>query len=459
MLLGKARLIEPLKKAARSSPADETLLAAQRTSQTTLRFAGGRIHQNLHEEDLTLWVKVACLPAGQLVGGGRVGVSATSSLKQESLRRAIDSAVTIARLSGRQTAPAFSTRPPKEPTPAVATYFPETVHRPLEETVSQIRSMWDRSHRAGMELAGSFVAGESELAVVGSGGLAQYQPFTAGGIRLVATRNGSSGFAAQAVREIGRMDAESLLKRAWDFCRLNRNPKEIRMGRYNVLLEPEAVAELVEWLGAIGFGAKQMADRTSFMTGRIGDQILDPKISIADDGSDPRGLAVPFDMEGIPKQRVDLIRRGRAAGVVYDSHHARLYHRHSTGHALAYDEIEGPLAGHLVVAPGKTPRKELLKKLDRGLWITRFHYVNGLLNTQQALMTGLTRDGTFLVKDGKVAGAVKNLRFTESILEAFSRVIGVSDDPQLVADPAQGFSSVVTPALLLRGFTFTGQTK
>lgn len=451
MLLGGSRLLEPLRKAAKDSPADETLLAAQRTGQTTLRFAGGRIHQNLHEEDLTLWVKVVC--------GGRVGVSTTSSLKQDSLRRAIDSAVAIAHLSGRQTAPAFSTRPPKTPTPVITTYFPETVHQPLEETVRRIRSLWDRSRQAGLELAGSFVTGESELAVVGCGGLSQYQPFTAGGLRLVATQDGSSGFAAQAFREIGRLDAESLLKRAWDFCRLNRNPSQIRMGRYNVLLEPEAVAELIEWLGTIGFGAKQLADRTSFMTGRIGERVMDSKISIADDGSDPRGLAVPFDMEGIPKQRVDLIRKGQAAGVVYDSHHARLYHRHSTGHAPAYDEIEGPLAGHLVVAPGKTPRKDLLKKLDRGLWVTRFHYVNGLLNTQQALMTGLTRDGTFLIKEGKVAGAVKNLRFTESILSAFSRVLAVSDQLQLVADPAQGFSSVVTPALLLRGFTFTGQTK
>lgn len=451
MLLGRARLVEVLAKAARSSPADETLLAAQRTGQTTLRFASGQIHQNLHEEDLTLWIKVAV--------NGQVGVSTTSSLKQEALVRAIDSAVAIAQLSGRQTVPSFSTRPPKEPTPRITTHFPETVHRPLEETVARIRSLGDRSRKAGMELAGSFVAGESELAVVGSEGLAQYQPFTAGGLRLVATQGRSSGFAAQAFRDIARLDAEGLLERARNFCRLNRRPKEIRLGPYDVLLEPEAVAEIVEWLGLIGFGAKQIADRTSFMTGRLGDRLMGPQISIFDDGSDPRGLAVPFDMEGIPKQRVDLIRKGKAAGVVYDSQHARLYHRRSTGHALPYDEIESPLATHLVLEPGQTPRQDLLKKLKNGLWITRFHYVNGLLNTQEALMTGLTRDGTFLVKNGNVVGAVKSLRFTESILAAFSRVIAVSSEPQLVADPAQGFSSVVAPALLIGDFTFTGQTK
>ncbi len=451
MLLGESRLIDSLKKTAQDSPADETLLAAQRTGQTTLRFANRQIHQNLHEEDLTIWVKVAI--------ANRVGIATTSSLKRDALRKAVDAAVAIARLTGRQIAPSFSTRPPKGPTPKLTTYFPETIHRPLEETVAQIRSLSDRSQKTGMELAGSFVAGESELAVVGSEGLRQYQPFTAGGLRLVATGRDSSGFAAQAFRDIGRFQAEPLLERAWNFCWLNCNPKEIQLGKYDVLLEPEAVAEILEWLGYIGFGAKQMADRTSFMTGRMGERLFSSNISIADDAADLRGLAVPFDMEGIPKQRVELIREGKAAGVVYDSHYAKLYRRSSTGHAPVYDEIEGPMADHLVLAEGRTPPKEMLKKLDHGLWITRFHYVSGLLNTHQALMTGLTRDGTFLVKDGKVAGAVKNLRFTESILAAFSRLIAVSSEPHLIADPAQGFSSVVTPALALRGFTFTGQTK
>ena len=451
MLLGRNRLLSALKKAAKASPADQTLLAAQRSSQTTLRFSGGQIHQNLQEEDLTLWVKVAC--------GNRSGVATTSSLKPESLAKAVESAVAIAHLSGRQSAPSFSAAPSKVPTPCVETFFPETVRRPLDETVRMIHAFWERSRKAGMELAGSTVMGESELAVIGSEGLSQYQPFTSGGLRLVATKEGTSGFAAQAFRDISQMEAEELLKSAWTTCRMNRNLRSIPLGKYDVLLEPEAVAELLEWMTYIGFGAKHLYERTSFMTGRMGERLMSPKISILDDGSDPRGLAVPFDLEGVPKQKVSLIEKGRAAGVVYDSHYGKLYHRKSTGHALPYDEFEGPLATHLLLETGSTPRAEMLKKLGRGLWIRRFHYVNGLLDTHQALMTGLTRDGTFLVRDGKVAGAVKNLRFTQSMLEAFSQVAAVSKERQRVGDPAQGFSSVVTPAVVLRGFTFTGQTK
>ena len=310
-----------------------------------------------------------------------------------------------------------------------------------------------------MDLAGSIVLGESELSVVGSRGLTRYQPFTAGGLRLVATRDGASGFAAQSFRDISEMDPETLLRSAWTSCRMNGNLQTIPLGKYDVLLEPEAVAEILEWMGYIGFGAKQLQERTSFMAGRLGEKLMDRKISIVDDGSDPAGLAVPFDLEGVPKQRVPLIDKGRAAGVVTDSHYAKLAHRRSTGHALPYDEFEGPLPTNLLMEGGSTPRAQLLKKLGRGLWIRRFHYVNGLLDTHEALMTGLTRDGTFLVKNGAVTGAAKNLRFTQSMLEAFSKVAALSKERQRVADPAQGFSSVVVPAMIIRDFTFTGQTK
>ncbi|MDO8729989.1 MAG: TldD/PmbA family protein [Candidatus Omnitrophota bacterium] len=451
MLLGETKILAALKEAARASPADQTLLAAQRGGQTTLRFAHGRIHQSFHEEDLTVWIKVA--------SGGRAGVATTSSLKHSALEKAIEAAMAIARLSGKATIPAFSAAPPEQPVPKLTTYFPETVHRPLEEIVREIRSLWDHSRKAGPELAGSFVAGENELVVVGSKGLVQYQPFSIGGLRLVATEGKSSGFAAQAFRDINTLDAEGLRERALNFCRKNKDPKSLRLGRYDVLLEPEAVAELLEWLGFIGFGAKQVHERTSFMTGRLGERIMGKEISIYDDGSDPRGLAVPFDLEGIPKQRVDLVTQGKAGGIVYDSQYGKLYHHPSTGHALPYDEFEGPLASNLFLRAGNTPRSEMLQRMGRGLWITRFHYVSGLLKTQEALMTGLTRDGTFLVERGKVVGAVKNLRFTQSVLEAFSNVLAVSREQHLVADPAQGFSSVVTPALLIKNFTFTGQTK
>ena len=181
--------------------------------------------------------------------------------------------------------------------------------------------------------------------------------------------------------------------------------------------------------------------------------------TILDDGSDPAGMAVPFDFEGIPKQRVILTDKGIAKGLVFDSHFAKLHHRESTGHAGPYDQFEGPVPSNLFFAAGDTPAREMLKKLGNGLWITRFHYVSGLLNTKVALMTGLTRDGTFLVRNGKVAGSVNNLRFIQPVLEAFSKITAASRERRMIADPSQGFSSAVVPALLIDDFTFTGQTR
>ena len=450
MLLGKSRMVTALQQAVKKSPADETLIAAQRTSRTTLRFSGGRIHQNFHEEEVTAWVKVVC--------DSQMGVATTCSLSGDSLKRAIDSAMTIARINAKQASPAFSTSPPKRKLPPVITYFPQTTQQPLSKSIETIRELWKKSGRLKMELAGSFVVGEDELSVIGSRGLTQYQPFSISGLRLVATRDKASGFAAQASRNLEEIAYERLAERAWEFCRMNRNPKNIPLGKYDVLLEPEAVSEILEWLSYIGFGAKQVIEGTSFMAGRMGERLMHPMLSITDDGSDPQGLVVPFDYEGVPKERVTLIDKGVAKEIVYDSHYAKIHRRHSTGHALSYDEFEGPLASNLFVAPGETPYEELLKRMPRGLWISRFHYVSGLLKTQEALMTGLTRDGTFLVQKGKADGAVKNLRFTQSILEAFSKIAAVSRERRLVADPSQGFSAQVVPAILIKDFTFTGQT-
>ncbi|MBI3333434.1 MAG: TldD/PmbA family protein [Candidatus Omnitrophica bacterium] len=465
MLLGESRIVSALKRAAAASPADETLIAAQRESFTTLRFAGERIHQSFQEEEVTVWVKVAVR--------GRIGVATTCSLSHEALMKAIESAMTITRVAVKPTAsasrptasaakpttPPFSSAPPKIPTPRLTTYFPGTAHRPLTEIVPMIQHLWKTAGSVGVSLAGSFVRGEEELAVAGSRGLAQYQPFSIAGLRLVPTKGKASGFAAQVSRDLGVLEPEPLLERALRLCRMNEDPKEIPVGKYDVLLEPEAVSELLEWLGYIGFGAKQVTERTSFMAGRMGERIMGRGISISDDGANPEGLAVPFDYEGIPKQQVPLIRQGVASGIVYDSHYARLHRHGSTGHAGSYDQFEGPLPTNLFLAAGDPPAAELIRKMDRGLWIGRFHYVSGLLNTQEALMTGLTRDGTFLIKKGKVAGAVKNLRFTQSILEAFSKVAAVSRERRLVADPSQGLSAAVCPALLIQDFTFTGQTK
>ena len=168
---------------------------------------------------------------------------------------------------------------------------------------------------------------------------------------------------------------------------------------------------------------------------------------------------MPFDFEGTPKQRVTLIDGGRAAGIVYDAAYGARFGHPSTGHGMPPDDIEGPLPLHLGMAPGRATVEEMTRACTRGLLIPRFHYVNGLLNPREALMTGLTREGTFLIERGKVTAPVKTLRFTQGLLEAFSRVLGVSRARRLIADPSQELGCAVMPTLHLAAFKFTGRSE
>ena len=229
------------------------------------------------------------------------------------------------------------------------------------------------------------------------------------------------------------------------------------VGRYEVVLEPEAVADLVEWLGYTAFGAKQVEERTSFLAGRMGERVMDPQVTILDDGNAPDSLRLPFDCEGTPKQRVVLIDRGVAAGIVYDATYGARFGHGSTGHAVSTDTTDGPLPLNLAMAPGRTTTAGMIRACKRGLYIPRFHYVNGLLNPRLALMTGLTREGACLIKDGALAAPVTTLRFTQSILEAFSGVRGISKERRLVADPSSGLGSALMPAVHLASFAFTGR--
>jgi PmbA protein len=144
------------------------------------------------------------------------------------------------------------------------------------------------------------------------------------------------------------------------------------------------------------------------------------------------GLAFPFDFEGVPKQKVMLIERGVAKGVVYDSISAYKEGKKSTGHALTPDNTEGTFALNLFIKGGDSSVDKMIESVKKGILVTRFHYINGLLDTTNALLTGMTRDGTFWVEDGKIKHGIKNLRFTESMLKAFSNIQKISQERKIV---------------------------
>jgi predicted Zn-dependent protease len=198
----------------------------------------------------------------------------------------------------------------------------------------------------------------------------------------------------------------------------------------------------------------------SFAVGKMGQKVCDDSFTLWDDAADARGLALPFDWEGVPAQRLSLIKEGRLKDLAYDSRSAAKEGRASSGHAPSHIpgyESRWPAPTHLFVAGGHTPRDELVASVERGVLVTRFHYTH-CPDPQRVIATGTTRDGTFLIEGGRITRALRNLRFTQSVLDAFSNIQAVSSTPELHRD-WWSTSAHHVPAMRVADFQFTGGTE
>jgi len=338
--------------------------------------------------------------------------------------------------------------------------------------------------RAGLDAAGLCAVGETTLAVATSAGARRFHRYTRARFDLIAAAGRASGRRSRDGRAWSLVAAghDALVADAVERAARSRDAAPLPPGEYDVVLEPHAVAELCEWLALTSLGARSVEDGSSALAGRIGEALTGPALTLYDDalaGEDGAPTA-PFDAEGTPRRRVTFLERGVARAVVHDRTTAVLAGTTSvpsgtkasvplgtasvppgttsTGHAPPIgDELfdGGPVPQHLMVAPGDATVDELIARVDRGLLVCRFHYVNGLLDTRRALMTGMTRDGLWRIEGGRVAGPVANQRWTESFLEAGRRVDGVSRDRELIAG---GLSECwfVCPTILVRGWKFSG---
>jgi len=448
-MIGDHKILGALMGLVKQAKADAISVCAQTDSRRVFRFAHEAIHQGLVQDTVSVTMKV--------VQDGRVGTAGTGTLEPASLRRTLRAAVDIATHSPKRTD--LPDLPSAAHIRSRSDYAPATAKVAASTCVHALKRLVQRCQGAGAALAGSLVTGETEVAVVNSAGTSCYTASTIAGAKLVTMYGSLSGFASRASRRFDRLDLDGLLKESLRQCLHRDEPVAVPVGTYEVILQPEAVATLLDWLGWIAFGAKSVQERTSFLAGRMGEQVMSPSLTIYDDGREAGSLRMPFDFEGVPKQRVTLIDRGRAVGLVYDTIYGRRFGHPSTGHCLGLDSTEGPFPLHLAIAPGSTQVPELIRHCKRGLLIPRFHYVNGLLNPREALMTGLTREGTFLIENGKLISPVRTLRFTQSILEAFSHVRGVSKARRLVADPSTELGCALVPALHLAAFRFTGRSE
>jgi PmbA protein len=447
-VLGKDRFEEIAGRALALSAADQTEVLIAAGDEHLTRFAANTIHQNVSETNVEVRVRA--------VLGKKVGVALGNDLGDAGLRKTVEAAETVARL--QQENPDFCSLPDPQPVREADAYVEATATCTPEKRAKGVAAICSMAWENGLEAAGAFSTSVGEIGVANSLGVSTYHLSTVAHIVTVTMGETGSGYASDTAMDVSALAPEMVGQVAVDKALRGRDPIEIEPGAYTVILEGNAVADMLFFLGYLGLGALAVQEGRSFMNGRFGERITGENITIWDDGHDSRGLINPFDYEGVPKQRVVLIENGVAKGVVYDSFTAgREKDKVSTGHSLPAPNTFGPFPTNLFMAPGEATKEEMLASTKRGIWVTRFHYTNPV-HRLKTVLTGMTRDGTFLIENGQITRPLKNLRFTQSILEAFSRAEMLGSELEL-SKRGWGNSAACAPAAKIREFQFTGTTE
>jgi PmbA protein len=450
-MLGESTIKERIEHILVQSRADQTEVLLMGESERLTRFANSYIHQNTATDSVAIRVRV--------VLGKRIGIASTNDLSDQALDAALESAMTAARF--QQENPDFVSLPGPEPIPAVDGFVERTAACTPETRAQAVKSICMPSRDRGLSASGALATSRFEYAVGNSLGVSAYYPTTLADLRTVVMSDTGSGYADAASLDVEEIDAESVGRDAIDKAQRSRDPISIPPGEYAVILEESAVSEMLAYLAYMGFSALAVQEERSFMSGRLGEVAAGENVSVWDDGLDPTNLPMPFDFEGVPKQRVDFIRKGVIGGPVYDSYTAgREEGKRSTGHALPAPNSMGPFPWNVIMETGDAGKEEMVAATDRGIWVTRFHYVRPV-HPLKTIITGMTRDGTFLIEKGELTRPVRNLRFTQSVLETLSDVQMLGREAKI---GREGFmenfiGGVRAPALKIGRFTFTSATE
>ncbi len=417
----------------------EVFLAEEESALT--RFANNGIHQNVSEESRAISVRVSI--------GQRTARATTNRF--DNIAETTRTAIALARASE----PDPSLLALYEPEPivpidrwdaATAAFSPQARAEAVREAIACVRS-------AGHVAAGIFSTSRSSHILANSNGLFARHDETGATFSITATASDSSGWAKASSVRATELDTARLARIATEKATRSARPRRMNPGRYRVLLEPAAV---LDFAGQI-FGdctATAIEEERSFLTGRLGEQIFGDNITIRDDVRHSLQDGAPFDGEGVPRQPLTLFAKGRPAEIPYGRAAARRANRNSTGHGLAIPNEAGEAVHNIVVEGGADSRETLLAKLGTGILVTRLWYIREV-DPFRKIMTGMTRDGTFLVENGEIVTGLHNFRFNESVIEVLQRVEAMS--PAERASGEEAFDMAV-PAMLVDGFTFSEVT-
>ncbi|MFI5305439.1 MAG: TldD/PmbA family protein [Nitrospiria bacterium] len=349
-------------------------------------------------------------------------------------------------------------------------YFDATLQISPDEKIKMIQDMFDISKKNGLNCSANMMSGGGKVGIINTSGLLKVTEFTEASLNLILTGNNTiSAYSSGSSENIETLNVNQIIQEA--ILNANRQKLPTRdpidfMGKdfcIDLILEPYAVAEWIEIIGSIGLNGLRFEEGESFVSGKLNQRLLGKNITLYDDATDARGLIVPFDFEGVPKRKHILFENGIAKSACYDLFLGEKYHKKSTGHALPpFERSYGAIPRHLVMEGGNTSLEEMIITSEEPtLYITRFHYTN-VVNPKEGILTGMTKDGTFLIRNGKIEGSVSNLRYLDSIPGALNRVSQMGE-PRLVHDPV-GYGglypeSVIVPPLKIKKVKFIGNSR
>jgi PmbA protein len=437
-------LFAVIQQAAKSLGAEgvEALFGAHRDALT--RFANNSIHQNVAEQAQWLSVRV--------VLDRRTARATTNRFDADSIRRAVEQSVALA----RSVAPDPDLLPLAVPSasPAIERFDAPTADATPRDRADAVAEAIRLVSDAGQTAAGIYSTGQTVEAILNSEGLAAWHPETLAQFSITAMAQDSSGWAKASVVALRSFQPVELARSASHKARLSRNPREIPPGRYTVVLEPAAVLDFVGQMFG-DFSATAMHDQRSFLTDRMGTKLFGENIHIFDDAAHPLQAGVPFDGEGVPRRKLTLVEAGVPRELAYSRASAQRAGVQSTGHGFPLPNEIGEAPLNIVIEGGSTSVEQMIESTERGILVTRLWYIREV-DPYEKILTGMTRDGTFLIEDGRVVCGLRNFRFNQGIVELLNNVEALS--PAARVSGEETFDMVV-PAMKAHDFHFTEVTR
>jgi predicted Zn-dependent protease len=465
-LLSKDQAADIFDRIKKFSTADETEVHFSGGRFALTRFANNTIHQNVEDENHVISVRT--------VFGGRTARATTNRFDDDGLKRVVESSENLARvqhpdpdlLPVPDNREAARTDEAVRATPTPSRYFEQTAAITPQFRAAGVKKIVEIAQRHKLTTAGIFSSSESVEGIFNSRGLSRWHAQTLAEVSISMLGADSSGWQKSNSPDIANLNplalAEIAAKKAVDAT----HPNEIPAGKYTVILEPSAALDIVGFM-FWDYSGMAILDQRSFLTGRIGSQLFGENITIWDDVTHPQQTGAPFDGEGMRRKSLPLVENGTVKRVVYARATAERMRRSEekdkvgpiapTGHGFLLPNEMGEMPLNIVFASSKNPQSldQMIASTDRGVLVTRLWYIREV-DPYEKIVTGMTRDGTFLIENGRVQNGVRNFRFNQSLIQMLSNVEAMSVPVRACGE--ESFDMVV-PAMKIRDFNFTEVTK